>query len=75
MTSPYEHVPDAEPGSELDPHWQELRDASRTKLPESYLPPSMPGPRPGWARIAALLLIAVFVGATVAGVCLTYGVV
>jgi hypothetical protein len=75
MTSPYEHVPDVDPGSEPDPHWQELRDAGRTKLPESYLPPVMAGPRPGWARAAALLLIAVFLAATVAGVCLTYGIV
>ena len=75
MTTPYEHVPDPEPGSEPDPHWLELRDAQRTKLPESYLPPVMPGPRPSWTRAAALLLIAIFLGATVAGVCLTYGVV
>ena len=75
MTSPYEHVPEPEPGSEPDPHWLELRAAGRTKLPESYLPPTMPGPRPWWARGAALVLIAVFLGATIAGVCLTYGIV
>lgn len=75
MTTPYGHVPDPEPGSEPDPHWLELRDAQRSKLPESYLPAVMPGPKAGWLRAAALLLIAIFVGATIAGVCLTYGIV
>jgi hypothetical protein len=73
MTLPYEHVPDVAPDSEPDPHWLEMRDAARSKLPDYYLPPAMPGPRPGWTRGAALLLIGIFFGATVCGVCLTYG--
>ena len=40
MTSPYEHVPDVPPDSEPDPHWLEMRDAERTKLPDYYLPPA-----------------------------------
>lgn len=72
MTSPYAHVPDADPTSEPDPHWLELRGT--TKLPESYLPPAMGGPRPPRAHAAAWVLIGLFVLATACGVCLTYGV-
>jgi hypothetical protein len=34
----------------------------------------MAGPHQGWTRAAAVLLVAVFLGATVCGVCLTYGI-
>jgi hypothetical protein len=71
-SQPYDHVPDVEPGAEPDPHWQELRPEG-WKLPDSYLPPAMAGPHSAWRRQAALLLILVFLGATVSGVCLTYG--
>jgi hypothetical protein len=73
-SQPYDHVPDAEPGAEPDPHYQELRPKSG-QLPESYLPPAMAGPHRSWTRKAAWLLIAIFVGATVFGVCLTYGII
>lgn len=69
---PYEHVPDADPDAQPDEHWLELRP-SGWKLPDAYMPPAMPGPHATWTRSAALVLIAVFLGATVAGVCLTYG--
>ncbi|HUR50856.1 MAG TPA: hypothetical protein VMZ11_01915 [Mycobacteriales bacterium] len=71
---PYEDVPDPEPDSEPDPHWLELRKASQGRLPESYMPPAMGGHHAGWTRAASLLLIGIFLGATVCGVCLTYGV-
>jgi len=70
---PYDHVPDAAPDAEPDPHWLELRPDG-WKLPVSYLPPAMAGPHQGWTRAAALVLVAVFLGATVCGVCLTYGI-
>ncbi len=66
-------VPDAGPDAELDPHWLDLRGGS--VLPAVYMPPAMPGPtpRPAWLQAVATLLVVVFLGATVAGVCLTYG--
>jgi hypothetical protein len=72
MTSPYSHVPDAEPDSEPDPHWLELR-RTPWRLPEAYMPPVMAGPKPRWARAAAWVLVALFLTATTCGVCLTYG--
>jgi hypothetical protein len=69
---PYDDVPDVEPGSEPDPHWLELRGPS-SGLPEAYLPPAMAGEHAAWVRIAAVTVIAVFLFATVTGVCLTYG--
>lgn len=57
---------------EVDPHYLELLRGSR--LPAAYLPPMMTGPRKPWIRVAALVVIGVFVFATVSGVCLTYGV-
>lgn len=74
MTSPYEHVPDVDPGAEPDEHWRELRQQG-WKLPEAYMPPAMSGPHRGWTRAAAVLLIAIFLGATISGICLTYGIV
>ena len=73
MTSPYEHVPDVAPDAVPDEHWLELRPGT-WKLPDSYMPPAMTGPHQAWTRTAALVLIAVFLGATVCGVCLTYGI-
>jgi hypothetical protein len=64
-------VPDVDPQAQVDPHWLELRGSSI--LPPVYMPPVMPGTRKPWTRAIALILIAIFVGATVAGVCLTYG--
>ncbi len=42
-------------------------------LPSIYMPPAMPGPRRGWQQVIAIGLVAMFLGATAAGVCLTYG--
>lgn len=57
--------------SEPDPHYLELLRGS--KLPESYLPPTMAGQQKPWVRIWAAVLIAALLGATAAGICLTYG--
>jgi hypothetical protein len=66
-------VPDAGPDAELDPHWLDLRGGA--VLPAVYMPPAMAGPtpRPPWLRGVAILLVILFLGATAAGVCLTYG--
>ena len=64
-------VPAADPDAVLDPHWVELRGDSA--LPITYLPPSMPGERRLWQQVVAVGLAAMFLGATAAGVCLTYG--
>ena len=58
-------------GVEPDPHYLEL--LRRTKLPDYYLPASMAGPRKPWVRVAAAVVIGVFLLATASGVCLTYG--
>ena len=39
------------------------------------MPPAMAGPHRTWTRTAACVLIAVFLGATLCGVCLTYGII
>jgi len=67
----YAAVPDPDPDAVVDPNWLSLRGQSG--LPMVYLPPAMAGRRPGWLRVAAVVLIGVFVAATAAGVCLTYG--
>jgi hypothetical protein len=54
-----------------DPHYRELLRSS--KLPQAYLPAMMAGPQKPWIRVAAGLVIGIFVLATVLGVCLTYG--
>jgi hypothetical protein len=66
-------VPGADSDAEIDPHWLNLRGGSG--LPMTYLPPAMPSdvPRPPWQRALAVGLVIMFVGATAAGVCLTYG--
>lgn len=69
---PYEHVPDADPDSEPDEHWLELRGPG-SGLPDSYLPPAMAGEHAAWVRWAAIGVIGVFLIATATGICLTYG--
>jgi hypothetical protein len=54
-----------------DPHYLALLQGS--KLPPSYLPPRMPGPQKPWVRVFAALVIGCFLGASICGVCLTYG--
>jgi hypothetical protein len=67
----YDAVPDVSSDAVVDPHWLDLRGAST--LPAVYLPPAMPGRRSLWTRVVAVALVAIFLGATAAGVCLTYG--
>ncbi len=68
----FSDVPDAGPDVPVDPHWADLRGGV---LPAVYMPPSMAGlgPRSTWLRGMAVVLAAMFVLATAAGVCLTYG--
>jgi hypothetical protein len=63
--------PEVAPDAEVDPHWLQLRGNS--PLPLIYMPPAMPGTHQPWTRAVALVLVAIFVGATAAGICLTYG--
>ena len=67
----YANVPSADRDAEVDPHWLELRGSSA--LPPTYMPPSMPGTHSRPARVTAVVVTAVFLIATAAGVCLTYG--
>lgn len=67
----YADVPDVDEDAEVDPYWLELRNMS--SLPQIYMPPAMPGRYTPTHRIIAAALIGVFVLATAAGVCLTYG--
>ena len=67
----FAHVPSADPGAEVDPHWLDLRGSAT--LPPTYLPPAMPGSHSRFARVTAIVVVAVFLVATAAGVCLTYG--
>jgi hypothetical protein len=62
-----------DPDAVVDPHWLDLRTGAM--LPMSYMPPAMPGPapRPPWLRAVAVVLVTIFLAATAAGVCLTYG--
>ncbi|NQU36364.1 MAG: hypothetical protein HQ526_02050 [Actinobacteria bacterium] len=69
--TPFDQVPAASLDAELDHRYVEMRGG--TTLPRTYLPPSMPGNQPQWIRGVALVVIAMFLGATAAGVCLTYG--
>lgn len=71
MTDRYAHVPPVAGGAAVDAAWLESRAGSL--LPAAYMPPAMGGVHPGWMRIAAWVLIAVFLTATTGGVCLTYG--
>jgi hypothetical protein len=67
----YADVPDVDPAAAVDPHWLELRGDSL--LPTLYMPPTMAGRRSPGMRVLATVLIAVFLLATVLGLCLTYG--
>jgi hypothetical protein len=69
--SPYASVPDPDADAVVDPHWLSLRGDSL--LPSVYLPPAMAGEHAAWLRIMAVVLVGVFVAATAAGICLTYG--
>ena len=70
---PYADVPDAGPDVPIDPHWLDLRAGA--VLPAVYMPPAMAGavPRAAWLRVVALVVVSIFLLATAAGVCLTYG--
>jgi hypothetical protein len=68
---PYASVPDPDDDAEIDPHWLSLRGDSI--LPTVYMPPAMAGEHAAWTRLMALVLVAVFIAATTAGICLTYG--
>lgn len=72
-TQAFADVPDAGPDAEVDPHWLELRGGAI--LPAVYMPPAMAGstPRAPWLRVVAGVVVAIFLLATAAGVCLTYG--
>jgi len=63
--------PELDRSAVIDPHWLQLRGDSL--LPTLYMPAPMRGSHPVWLRALALLLIGVFMLATVLGVCLTYG--
>jgi hypothetical protein len=64
-------VPTAAPEAVVDPHWLELRGDSL--LPTLYMPPTMAGRRSPAMRLLATVLIAIFLLATMLGICLTYG--
>ena len=70
-TLEFADVPDADPAAAVDPHWLQLRGDSL--LPTLYMPPTMAGRRSPAMRMLATVLIAVFLLATVLGLCLTYG--
>ncbi len=71
LSDSFQDVPGAERDVPIDPHWSRLRAGST--LPAVYMPPSMAGDRSRWLRIVAVTLVTMFVFATGAGVCLTYG--
>lgn len=68
---PFSEVPAADESAVPDPRYLELRTS--TNLPVTYMPPAMAGDRPRWIRLVSIALVAVFITATAAGVCLTYG--
>ncbi len=72
MSVDYGQVPNAPADAEPDPYWLEARDAG-WGLPIAYMPPAMAGAHPGWMKVAAWVLITVFLTATTGGICLTYG--
>lgn len=69
--SDWDAVPEVGPDTVADPYWEQVRGGS--SLPLVYMPPSMPGHRPGWVRVSVWVLVVVFLTATFLGVCLTYG--
>ena len=64
-------VSQPDPDAVVDPNWLRLRGDSL--LPTLYMPPTMAGRQPTWMRAMAVVLIGVFLLATVLGLCLTYG--
>jgi hypothetical protein len=64
-------VPDAGDDAVPDPALGGLLTA--TGLPGYYLPAAMPTQVTGWRRLAAWTVVAMFVAAASAGICLTYG--
>jgi hypothetical protein len=64
-------VPSAEPSAVVDPHWLDLRGDGL--LPSLYMPAPMTGRHSPLMRAVALCLVALFLLATILGVCLTYG--
>ncbi len=64
-------VPAADDAAVPDPQFTAMRSGSN--LPPTYLPPAMAGDRAPWIRVVALVLVGVFLVATAAGICLTYG--
>ncbi|MDQ6650851.1 MAG: hypothetical protein M3Z02_12160 [Actinomycetota bacterium] len=71
MADRYAHVPPVDGSACVDDAW--LRSRAGSLLPPAYMPPAMGGAHPGWMRIAAWTLIAIFLTATTSGICLTYG--
>lgn len=69
--SEWDSVPADVEGWEVDPHWLELQHGSG--LPESYMPSSVAGPQARWRRVVAVIILLGLIGATAAGICLTYG--
>ena len=67
----FSDVPAADESAVPDPRYLELR--ANSDLPTTYMPPAMAGDRPRWIRAVSLVLVAVFLTATAAGICLTYG--
>jgi hypothetical protein len=70
-TTSFADVPDVDPEAVVDPFWLKLQGDSL--LPTLYMPPIMAGRHSPAMRAMAVLLIAVFLLATVLGICLTYG--
>jgi hypothetical protein len=70
-TVDFADVPQPDPSAPVDPFWLQLRGGAT--LPALYLPPAMAGSHPRWMRMLAIVLISIFMLATVLGICLTYG--
>jgi len=64
-------VPPPAPDAVVDPFWLDLRAGEL--LPSLYMPPTMKGRHSAVLRGVSVVLIGVFLLATVLGVCLTYG--
>lgn len=71
MAIRFADVPQPDSNAVVDPNWLRLRGESL--LPTLYMPSPMPGQRPTWMRAVAMLLIGIFLLATMLGLCLTYG--
>jgi len=71
MAIVFADVPQPDANAVVDPNWLRLRGDSL--LPTLYMPAPMPGQRPIWMRAMAMVLIGIFLLATMLGLCLTYG--